>query len=74
LLRSQELVDKFVVFHNVAWLAQAPNGGAFGSEAGFLIAHLNLCVLVMEVKEGRIGYDGKLALEKRELMHYRSSI
>ena len=55
---QEALPDDYVVFHSVAWLARDPRSGAQDGEADFVIAHPTRGVLVIEVKGGRITYDG----------------
>lgn len=54
----EALPDDYVVFHSVAWLARDPRSGAQDGEADFVVAHPARGVLVVEVKGGRITYDG----------------
>jgi len=54
----EALPDDYVVFHSVAWLACDPRSGAQDGEADFVVAHPARGVLVLEVKRGRITYDG----------------
>lgn len=55
---QEALPDDYVVFHSVAWLARDPRSGAQDGEADFVVAHPARGVLVIEVKGGRITYDG----------------
>lgn len=55
---QEALPDDFVVFHSVSWLARDLRSGAQDGEADFVIAHPDCGVLVIEVKGGRIIYDG----------------
>lgn len=57
-LLEHNLDDKFTVFHSVAWLSRRHGGKAYDGEADFLIAHPDLGILVLEVKGGRIEFDG----------------
>ena len=52
------LPNDYVVFHSVAWLARDLRSGAQDGEADFVVAHPERGVLVIEVKGGRIVYDG----------------
>ncbi|RMF31515.1 MAG: NERD domain-containing protein, partial [Chloroflexi bacterium] len=52
------LPDDYVVFHSVAWQVRDTRGGAQDGEADFIIVHPDQGVLVIEVKGGRIRYDG----------------
>jgi hypothetical protein len=56
---KQELLDSYVVFHSVAWLARDTRGGARDGEVDFIIAHPEQGILVLEVKGGNIRYDGR---------------
>ncbi len=73
---EEELNDSFVVFHSVAWLTKTRGGMAFDGEADFLIAHPDLGILVVEVKGGRVGYDGQsgkwFSVDRFEEMHVLS--
>jgi hypothetical protein len=53
-----QLSDEYSVFHSVAWLARGNDSRAYDGEADFLIAHPTLGVLVLEVKGGRLEYNG----------------
>lgn len=49
----------WVVFYSVAWLGLTRNGnGPRDGETDFIIAHPNHGFLLLEVKGGRIAYDG----------------
>lgn len=49
----------WVVFYSVAWLGLTHDGnGPRDGETDFIIAHPNHGVLLLEVKGGRIAYDG----------------
>ncbi|MEJ2710740.1 MAG: nuclease-related domain-containing protein [Anaerolineales bacterium] len=56
---AQGLSSKFVVFYSVAWQAVDPKAGARDGEADFVIAHPELGLMVVEVKGGGIGFDGR---------------
>jgi hypothetical protein len=56
-LRDQ-LDETFVVFHSAAWLGRGQRGELSDGEADFVIAHPQLGILILEVKGGRIQYDG----------------
>jgi len=53
-----DLPDDYVVFHSVAWQVRDLRSGAVDGEADFIIAHPEKGLLVLEVKGGRIRYDG----------------
>lgn len=55
---QEALPDDYIVFHSVAWLARDQRSGAQDGEADFVVAHPTRGVLVIEVKGGRINYDG----------------
>jgi hypothetical protein len=55
----EQLDDSYVVFHHVGWLAQDRRKHPRDGEADFVIAHPDRGVLVIEVKGGTIGRDGK---------------
>ncbi len=56
-LFESDLDDSYNVFHSVWW--QSPKGrGTRDGEIDFLIVHLQKGVLALEVKGGRIRYDG----------------
>lgn len=52
------LPNDYTVFHHVAWLARNLRGDARDGETDFVIAHPVHGLLVVEVKGGRIAYDG----------------
>lgn len=55
---KKQLSDKFIVFHSVSWQVQNLHNGARDGEVDFVIACPNLGILVLEVKGGKISYDG----------------
>lgn len=57
-LFRNDLGNEFTVFHSVAWLARSSSGLLIDGETDFVIAHPDLGLLVLEVKGGRIEYDG----------------
>jgi len=63
-LRDQ-LDETFVVFHSAAWLGRGQRGELSDGEADFVIAHAQLGILILEVKGGRIQYDGAGALHQQ---------
>ncbi len=51
----------WTVFYSVAWLGRrggADGGAARDGETDFIVAHPDHGILLIEVKGGRIGYDG----------------
>jgi len=55
---QDQLSDDFVVFHSVWWQVRDTTSGVRDGEADFLVAHPDFGILVLEVKGGRIRYDG----------------
>lgn len=55
---TRQLGDKWTVFYNVAWLGCARGTSPIDGETDFIICHPDKGVLLMEVKGGRIRYDG----------------
>lgn len=55
---KEQLSDDFTVFHQVRWQVRNLRSGARDGEADFVIACLNLGILVLEVKGGFIRYNG----------------
>jgi predicted ATPase len=54
-----QLGDRFVVMHSVAWLGIRTEGSPpVDGEADFVILHPAMGVLVVEVKGGLVGYNG----------------
>lgn len=58
-LFSQQLADDFHVYHDVAWLGRRRGRNAADGQADFIIVHPRIGVLVLEVKGGLVGYDGR---------------
>lgn len=56
---QEHLPDNFTVFHQVPWQLRDTRNGAKDGEADFVIASPKLGILVLEVKGGKISYDGK---------------
>ena len=55
----QQLPDNWVVFYSVAWLGRTwENGSPQDGEADFIVAHPKHGVLLIEVKGGRISFNG----------------
>src|SRR4051794_30419843 len=57
-LRDQ-LPDAYHVFYSRAWVVRGRDGRSTDGEADFVIAHPERPILLLEVKGGRIGYDGQ---------------
>lgn len=55
---EEQLSDDFTVFHGFKWQVKNLCNGAKDGETDFVIACLNLGILVLEVKGGSISYDG----------------
>ena len=55
---KNELSNDFTVFHSVAWVSRTNKSGTLDKEIDFLIAHPQKGILVIEVKGGRIQFDG----------------
>lgn len=54
-----QLGARWIVFYSVAWLGKSRNGeGPQDGETDFIIAHPEYGILLLEVKGGRIAYDG----------------
>ena len=56
---QSQLPDDFVVFHSVWWQVRDTMAGTRDGEADFVIAHPDFGVLLLEVKGGRIRYEGR---------------
>ncbi len=56
---EQSLDEKFHVFYSVAWLTRRRSGGAMDGEVDFVVGHPEHGILLIEVKGGRIGRDGR---------------
>jgi hypothetical protein len=55
---QSQLPDDFVVFHSVCWQVRNTRSGVQDGEADFVVAHPDFGILVVEVKGGRIRYEG----------------
>ena len=55
---EEQLPDEVVVFHSVAWQVRDTRDGVRDGEADFCLAHPDFGLLIVEVKGGRIRYDG----------------
>jgi len=56
---ARELGDDWHVFHHIAWIGKDDLGRPYDGETDFVVAHPNLGILVIEVKGGRIRFDGR---------------
>ncbi len=56
---QDQLPDDFVVFHSVWWQLRERATGIRDGEADFVLAHPDHGILLLEVKGGRIRYDGR---------------
>jgi len=56
---QSQLTDDFVVFHSVWWQVRDTATGVRDGEADFVLAHPDFGILLVEVKGGRIRYDGQ---------------
>lgn len=54
-----QLPDDFVVFHSVSWQVRDTTDGVRDGETDFVVAHPDFGILIVEVKGGRIRYDGQ---------------
>ena len=55
---KQQLSSGYYVFHSVSWLGVRKKGWRpSDGEADFVIAHPDLCILVLEVKGGKVGFN-----------------
>lgn len=57
-LFKKNLNDDYLVFHGIAWLSWGNEQYSFDGETDFLLVHPQKGLLVVEVKGGRITYDG----------------
>lgn len=56
---QSQLPDDFVVFHSVCWQVRDTTSGVRDGESDFVIAHPDSGILLVEVKGGRIRYEGR---------------
>lgn len=56
---QRQLSDDFAVFHSISWQVRDTTAGVRDGEADFVIAHPDFGILIVEVKGGRIRYEGK---------------
>ena len=59
LLAFQSLPDDFRIYHRKTWYSFDGHEGVREGEADFLVLHPELGMLVLEVKGGLIGFDGR---------------
>ena len=59
---QSQLPDDFVVFHSVCWQVRDTTSGVRDGEADFVVAHPDFGILLVEVKGGRIRYEGQTGL------------
>ncbi len=57
---DNQLPDDFCVFHSVWWQVRDSKNGVRDGEADFIITHPDFGILVIEVKGGRIRYEGPI--------------
>lgn len=55
---ESQLLHDYTVFHSVSWQLRDPSTGVKDGETDFLIVHPSFGILIVEVKGGRIRYDG----------------
>ena len=56
---QSQLPDDLTVFHSIWWQVRDTKSGVRDGEADFVIAHTDFGILVLEVKGGRIRYEGQ---------------
>jgi len=56
---QRQLPDDFAVFHSVCWQVRDTTSGVRDGEADFVIVHPDFGILLVEVKGGRIRYEGQ---------------
>ena len=56
---QSQLPDDYVVFHSVCWQVRDTTSGVRDGEADFVVAHPDSGILLVEVKGGRIRYEGQ---------------
>jgi hypothetical protein len=57
---QRQLPDDFTVFHSVSWQVRDMTSGVRDGETDFVVAHPDFGILLVEVKGGRIRYDGRM--------------
>ena len=55
---GEQLLNDFAVFHSVSWQVRDTTNGVHDGETDFCLAHPDTGILIVEVKGGRIRYDG----------------
>lgn len=55
---QEQLSDGFTVFHSIWWQVRDTAEGVRDGEADFCLVHPDFGILILEVKGGRIRYDG----------------
>lgn len=55
---KEQLSDKFIAFHSVAWQVRDTRNGVQDGETDFIVIDPHMDILIIEVKGGRITYDG----------------
>jgi len=56
---QSQLPDDFAVFHSVCWQVRDTTSSVRDGEADFVVAHPDSGILIVEVKGGRVRYDGQ---------------
>ncbi len=56
---ERQLPNDYTVFHSVAWQLRDKYSGVRDGETDFLVVHPDFGMLIVEVKGGRIRYDGQ---------------
>lgn len=55
---QEQLPDDYTAFHSIWWQVRDTTNGVRDGEADFVLAHPEWGILIVEVKGGRIRYDG----------------
>lgn len=56
---QRQLPNTFIVFHSIAWQIRDTVSGVQDGETDFAVVHPDQGILLLEVKGGRIRYDGR---------------
>jgi hypothetical protein len=56
---AEQLGGDYTVFHSVTWQLRSTDRGLQDGETDFLVVHPDFGILIVEVKGGRIRYDGE---------------